>query len=174
MNSAMNFNFGHFFGLTAAFLLLGAAPARAADPAAPMPVAIAESEAFEVVGRLEDEGFVFYIDRADSNAPVLGAELEVETGGQSAKAVFRAERGDYLIADADWLKPLRQPGAYPLAMTLVAGADSDLLSADFDVPAPPAAAAGSAGLGSLLGGLAGLGLLVALLLRRRAGQGGRP
>ena len=168
----MNFNFGHFFGLTVAFALAGPV-ALAADVPAPIPVAVAESEAFEVVGRLEDEGFVFYIDRADSNAPVLGATLEVETGGKSAKAAVRAERGDYLIADAEWLKPLRQPGEYPLAMTLVAGADSDLLTADFDVHAPPAAAAGSAGVGGLLGGLALLGGLVALLLWRRGQKGGR-
>lgn len=168
----MNFNFGHFFGLTVALLLAGTAPA--VEPAgAPIPVAVAESETFEVVGRLEDEGFVFYIDRADSNAPVLGATLEVETGGKSAKAVFRAERGDYLIADAEWLKPLRQPGEYPLAMTLVAGNDSDLLTADFDVHAPPAAAADSAGIGRAVGGLAILGGLAALLLWRRAKKGGQ-
>jgi hypothetical protein len=167
----MNFNFGHFFGLTVALLLAGPVPA-AEQAGAPIPVAVAESEAFEVVGRLEDEGFVFYIDRADSNAPVLGATLEVETGGKAAKAVFRAERGDYLIADAEWLKPLSQPGEYPLAMTLVAGADSDLLTADFDVPAPPAAAAAAAGGGRTLGGLAVLGGLVAALLWRRARKGG--
>ncbi len=168
----MNFNFGHFFGLTVALLLATAVPA--ADQAgAPIPVAVAESEAFEVVGRLEDEGFVFYIDRADSNAPVLDATLEVETGGKSAKAVFRAERGDYLIADAEWLKPLRQPGEYLLAMTLVAGADSDLLTADFDVHAPLAAAAGSTAASRTVGGLVLLGVLVALLLWRRARKGGR-
>lgn len=168
----MNFNFGHFFWLTVALLLATVAPA--ADQAgAPIPVAVAESEAFEVVGRLEDEGFVFYIDRADSNAPVLDATLEVETGGKSAKAVFRAERGDYLIADTDWLKPLRQPGEYPLAMTLVAGADSDLLTADFDVHAPLAAAAGSTAASRTVGGLVLLGVLVALLLWRRARKGGR-
>lgn len=168
----MNFNFGHFFGLTVALLLTAAVQAETASPT-PIPVAVAESEAFEVVGRLEDEGFVFYVDRADSNAPVLGATLEVETGGKAAKAVFRAERGDYLIADADWLKPLRQPGEYPLAMTLVAGADSDLLTADFDVHAPPAAAAGSAGGGWVLGGLLLLGLLVGALLWRRGRKGGQ-
>jgi hypothetical protein len=152
-----------------AFALAG--PVAGADGAAPVPVAVAESEAFEVVGRLEDAGFVFYIDRADSNAPVLGATLEVEVGGKSAKAVFRAERGDYLIADPDWLKPLRQPGEYPLAMTLVAGADSDLLTADFDVHAPPGAAASTAGIGRILAGLALLGGLVALLFWRRGRKG---
>ena len=95
----MSLKLGHVLGLSLAFALAGPV-AGAADPAAPIPVAVAESEAFEVVGRLEDEGFVFYIDRADSNAPVLGATLEVDTGGKAAKASFRAERGDYLIAFA--------------------------------------------------------------------------
>ncbi|MBK7900695.1 MAG: hypothetical protein KA603_01275 [Azonexus sp.] len=168
----MSLKLGHVLGLSLAFALAGPV-AGAADPAAPIPVAVAESEAFEVVGRLEDEGFVFYIDRADSNAPVLGATLEVDTGGKAAKASFRAERGDYLIADADWLKPLRQPGEYALAMTLVAGAESDLLTADFDVHAPSAAAAGTAGSGRILGGLALLAGLIALLLWRRGRKGGR-
>ena len=76
-------------------------------------------------------------------------------------------------ADADWLKPLRQPGEYALAMTLVAGAESDLLTADFDVHAPSAAAAGTAGSGRILGGLALLAGLIALLLWRRGRKGGR-
>ena len=168
----MNFNFGHFFGATVAFAL--AVPvALAADVPAPIPVAVAESEAFEVVGRLEDEGFVFYIDRADSNAPVLGATLEVESAGKAAKATFRAERGDYLIADAEWLKPLRQPGEYPLAMTLVAGADSDLLSADLDVFAAPEAAHDGWRPGRAGAWLAVALLIGAALVWRRSRKGGR-
>ena len=167
----MNFNFGHFFGATVAFAL--AVPvALAADVPAPIPVAVAESEAFEVVGRLEDEGFVFYIDRADSNAPVLGATLEVESAGKAAKATFRAERGDYLIADAEWLKPLRQPGEYLLAITLVAGADSDLLSADFAVQ-PGAAAPGGGWNGGRAVWLVLPLLFGAALLWWRGRKGGR-
>jgi hypothetical protein len=109
--------FGQIFLLTAALLLAGGLYAAEGQT----PVAVAESESFEAVGRLEDEGLVFYIDRSDSNAPVLGATLEVDSAGKSAKAVFRAERGDYLVADAEWLKPLRQPGQYPLGLTLIAG-----------------------------------------------------
>ncbi|MBP5998036.1 MAG: hypothetical protein KA535_08800 [Azonexus sp.] len=163
---------GHFSALTAAILLAAPMSGMALDATPPAPVAVAESETFEVVGRLADEGFVFFIDRADSNAPVLGATLEVETGGKAARAAFRTERGDYLIADAEWLKPLRQPGEYPLALTVIAGAESDLLTADFDVfPASTATGVG-AGFGRAAWVLAGLGVLGGGLLLRRWRKGG--
>jgi hypothetical protein len=169
----MNFIFGYFFRLTAGMLLAVGLGVQAAEGPAPIPVAIAESELFEVVGRLEDEGFVFYIDRADSNEPVLAAALEVESAGKAAKAVFRAERGDYLIADADWLKSLRQPGEYPLAFTVNAGDESDLLAAEFRVTALPSDAAGGVGLGLAGWWLALAGLLAVALIWRRARNGGK-
>ena len=100
---------------------------------APMPVAVAESGAFEAVGRLSDEGLVWFIDRADSNAPVLDARLEVEANGQTQVARFRPEQGDYLLADAGWLAPLRREGGHALALTLIAGEESDLLTGELDV-----------------------------------------
>lgn len=164
---------GYFSVLTAAILLAAPMGAMALEPMPPAPVAVAESETFEVVGRLQDEGFVFFIDRADSNAPVLGATLEVETGGRAAKAAFRAERGDYLIADAAWLKPLRQPGEYPLALTVIAGAESDLLTADFDVFAASTATGAGSGFGAAAWVLAGLAVLAGGLFVLRWRKGSR-
>lgn len=157
--------------LLAAALLLAVGLADAAQRA--LPVAVAESESFEAVGRLEDEGFSWYIDRADSNAPVLGARLEVEANGRAVQAVFRPEQGDYLIADSAWLAPLRQPGEHMLALTVMAGEESDLLSAELHVdagakePAPAALATpvGMAGGAAVLAGLFWLG--------RRKMKGGR-
>ncbi|MBP6188749.1 MAG: hypothetical protein KA435_02905 [Azonexus sp.] len=169
----MNFNFGYFFRLTAALLLAAGLSAQAAEGPAPIPVAVAESELFEVVGRLEGDGFVFYIDRADSNVPVLAATLEVESAGKAAKAVFRAENGDYLIADAEWLKPLRQPGEHPLALTVIAGEESDLLTADFMVTALPVDTAVGLGLGRAGWWLALPGLMAVGLIWRRARKGGK-
>ena len=128
----MKSKFIRFPASTAAVLLATRLFAAEAAPA-PVPVAVLESEAFEAVGRLRDEGLSWFVDRADSNAPVLGAAIEVEAGGRTATAVFRAERGDYLIADADWLKPLRQPGEHALAMTVVAGEESDLIAGELQV-----------------------------------------
>ncbi len=139
-----NFNFGLFFRLTVGpavvsmlvgFLLAAAGPAWAVEGPAPQPVAVAESELFEVVARLGEDGLVLHVDRPDSNAPVLAAELELEHGGKAVKAVFRPAQGDYLVADRAWLQAFGQPGSYPLAMTVIAGEDSDLLSADLRVMA---------------------------------------
>ena len=146
-------NFGHFFGLTVGICLglAGNGLAAAAQPAA-----VAESELFEVVGRLGEEGMILYVDRSETNAPVLGAVLEVESGGRAAKAVFRPATGDYLLADAAWLAPLRQPGGHPLAITVLAGDDSDLLSAELDVSPEAAAPAAGPVDGRLGGALAAL------------------
>lgn len=139
----MKSKFIRFPASTAAVLL--ATRLFAAEAVLPaVPVAVLESEAFEAVGRLQDEGLSWFVDRADSNAPVLGAAIEVEAGGRTASAVFRAERGDYLIADADWLKPLRQPGEHALAMTVVAGEESDLIAGELRVEGAAKAAAATA------------------------------
>ena len=160
-----------FFRLTAALLLAGSVFVQAAELPLPIPVVVAESESFEVVGRLDTEGFTFFVDRAASNAPVLNAALEVEQGGRKAKARFRNESGDYLIDDAAWLQPLRQPGEYALAFTLVAGDEADLLVADFDVSGASTAATALPIAGGWVAGIAGLSLLLLLggaWWRRRA------
>lgn len=46
------------------------------------------------------------IDHCDSNEPVLGAGLEVESGALKALATFRAESGDCVVTDAAFLKAL--------------------------------------------------------------------
>lgn len=141
--------------LLATLLALPGLPVLAAE--VPLPVLTAESEAFEVVGRLESAGLVLHVDRAPSNEPVLAATLEIEAGGRTATAVFRSASGDYLIADAAWPEPLRQAGEHALALTLIAGEDSDLLSGELIVAEAPAEAVAS-------GGRLGLVLLAALLL----------
>lgn len=165
-----------FLWLTVAALLsrpvlAGTAPAAAAAATA-TPLVVIESESFEVVGRLGDEGLVWWIDRADTNAPVLGATLEVERAGQTAKALFRPEQGDYLIADREWLQPLRAVGHHPLALTLIAGEDSDLLAGELEVEnAVAGASTVEFGLGAIFWALGGLllGALGLLGLRRRRG-----
>lgn len=160
------------FGLfTAAIVGLG--PLQAAELPTPIPVVVAESEEFEIVGRLDEKGFVFHVDRSASNAPVLAASLEVEADGRKAPARFRPESGDYLIDDAAWLTPLRTPGEHVLAFTLLTGEESDLLSAEFAVL--PASTAGNAAVSGLAGPLAGVVLLVLAVLgwrlrRQRKGE----
>lgn len=152
--------------------LLAALPARATGMPAPLPVVTALSEAFEIVGRLDDAGFVFHVDRAPNNEPVLAATLAVEVDGREAKARFRPESGDYLIDDAAWLKPLRVPGAHALSFTLIAGEESDLLTGDLDVPVPASDRLATSGLAWPLGGGALLIAVVFLVWRLRHRQTG--
>lgn len=154
-------------GLLSRPLQAGTVPASA--PAV-TPLVVMESESFEAVGRLNEEGFVWWIDRADTNAPVFGATLEVERAGQTAQALFRPEQGDYLIADREWLQPLRSVGHHPLALTLIAGEDSDLLAGELEVEN-----AGDSVSTVEFGWAAGLALLAGLLFAglglRKLGQG---
>lgn len=154
---------------TAAFV--SSAALAAEGPVVAIPAIVADSDAFEIVGRLYPEGLVLHVDRAPDNAPVLGATLQVEAAGRSANAAFRSERGDYLVADADWLAPLRAAGEHPLAFTLVAGDDGDLLSGDLVVDGEAAPAGDRAGrfVWPLAGGAALLGLGAFAIVRRRRG-----
>lgn len=159
------------FGLLTA-ALIGPGLLPAAEMPTPIPVVVAESEEFEIVGRLDEKGFVFHVDRSASNAPVLAAKLEIEADGRPAVARFRPESGDYLIDDTAWLTPLRTPGEHALSFTLLAGEESDLLSADFAVLA--ASTAGTGGVSGLAWPLAGVALLLLAVLGwrlRRTHQG---
>lgn len=128
----------------AALLLVANAPALAAPgahgpngehldgpttmrAASALPRVEAKSEAFELVAELRANELAIVVDRYESNEPVLGAKLEVESGTLKAVAAFRAEQGDYAVTDAELLKALAAPGEHGLVFTLVAGNDSDLL-----------------------------------------------
>jgi len=128
----------------AAILLCGSAPVLAAPgahgpngehldapatmrAASALPRVEAKSEAFELVAELRASELTILVDRYESNEPVLGAKLEVESGAFKATAAFRAEQGDYVVTDAAMLKALAAPGEHGLVFTLVAGKDSDLL-----------------------------------------------
>jgi hypothetical protein len=92
-----------------------------------LPRVEAKSESFELVAELRASELAIFVDRFDSNEPVLGAQLEVESGSLKAVATFRAEQGDYAVTDSAMLKELAAPGEHGLVFTLVAGKDSDLL-----------------------------------------------
>lgn len=95
--------------------------------ASSLPRVEAKSEVFELVAELRASELAILVDRYESNEPVLGAKLEVESGALKAVAAFRAEQGDYVVTDAAMLKALAAPGEHGLVFTLVAGKDSDLL-----------------------------------------------
>ncbi|MEF8714618.1 MAG: hypothetical protein V5B39_13860 [Accumulibacter sp.] len=99
------------------------------------------SEEVEMVGVLAGEELVIYLDRADNNAPIQGAQIEVEGQGIKGVATNLADGVYGLSAPA-----LAQAGKYSLMMTVQAGQIADLLSADLLVEEKvPAASADSHG-----------------------------
>lgn len=91
------------------------------------------TEAFEMVGHLQDGELSVLIDRYDTNEPVLNGKLEVEFNGMKAAAKFHADHGDYAIDDENFLNALAKPGKHALLFTLTAGDDSDLLEGMLEV-----------------------------------------
>lgn len=109
-------------------------------PSAPaFPRVEAHTEAFELVAELRGAELVIVVDRYETNEPVLGAQLEVDSGGVKALARFRPEQGDYAVTDPALLKALAAAGEHGLVFTLVAGSESDLLDGTLvTAPAPGA------------------------------------
>jgi hypothetical protein len=102
-------------------------PAQAATGTSKAPRMEARSESFELVGALREDEFSMLINRFETNEPVLDAKVEIETGALKAPAKFHADMGDYAVDDAAFLKALKAPGAHAVVVTIVAGAESDLL-----------------------------------------------
>lgn len=93
----------------------------------------AASADLEMVGSLEGETLVVYVDRFASNEPVLNAQVELESGDWKAVLTSRSD-GAY-VAPAG---PLARPGRYALVATVEAGDLTDLLDATLAVPPPSA------------------------------------
>jgi hypothetical protein len=88
----------------------------------------AVSEIFELVGVLSGKQITLYLDRFADNSPVRDAQIELEIGG----AKFKAEKhGDdeYEVVLPDALKP----GVVPVAATVIAGIETDLLVGELDI-----------------------------------------
>jgi hypothetical protein len=111
-------------------------PAPVLSAGASVPRAEAKSELFELVARIEGGALSILIDRYDTNEPVLGAAVEVESGPLKEKAVFRREQGDYAVTNAKLLEALSAPGSHAIVFTVNAGKDSDLLDGALQVRHP--------------------------------------
>ena len=93
----------------------------------------AKSETFELVGALRDDELSMLINRFETSEPVLDAKVEVESGKMKAVARFHADLGDYSVDDAAFLKAMKAPGEHALVITVMAGAESDLLDGTLQV-----------------------------------------
>lgn len=142
----------------------GAPPAPAVGSVAPR--FDARTDVFELVGVLAGADLIVYLDRAGNNAPVDGAEIELESGAFKAKAQ-RIDVGTYRVQAG----PLAAAGKHALTLSAQAGDDADLLTATFDNPAATGAAATADDHGELWLWLVGGGVLLAIAgavaMRRR-------
>jgi hypothetical protein len=142
-------------------------------PASPRVIAV--SEKYQLVGIVEGEVLVIYLDRAEDNSPVTAATLEVSLDGQSYKAELHEKAASYEVT----APVLRKPGSYEVLVTLAEGGEHDLLAGTLKIP-PAGARAGGNGTRSLRqvltdavssspGGRAGIGLAGFVLLAAAGG-----
>ncbi len=161
-----------------------ASAAGVAGASSTVPRLEAQTETFELVGRLQADEFSLFIARFETGEPVLGAQVEVETGGLRAVAAFHADQGDYAVEAPALLAALQAPGAHPVVVTVVAGAESDLLDGTLVGAAAPAQPADGHGLptggalaaatAAVLAAAAAAWLAIAALRRRSNTRGDRP
>lgn len=134
---------------------------------ATQPRFVASSESFELVGVVEGAQLTLYLDRADTNAPVDAAQIELDVGGEKLNAAPKGE-GRYAVPLPK--AALAAARAVPIIATVTAGDESDLLNAE--LPAPPhehpPTRAPRAWLWSLAALLAAL-LALTVFIKRRGG-----
>ncbi|MEW6648377.1 MAG: efflux RND transporter periplasmic adaptor subunit [Pseudomonadota bacterium] len=111
-----------------------AAPALPATPLAPRFEATASG--LELLGRLHNGTLTLWLDAWDSNAPIAGAVIDMESGEWKATAQ-ELEPGLYR-ADAG---PLAQPGRHNLMLFVHAGEIDEVLLATLEVSAEETVAA---------------------------------
>jgi membrane fusion protein, heavy metal efflux system len=111
--------------------------------AATAPRAEAYSDVYELVAVRGQEEILLYLDRFKSNEPVSGALIEADTPTGILKATPRGE-GVYALKAPFVAKP----GSHPLTLTILEGAQADLLTLTLVVPDEA-----GAGMGGWLRGL---------------------
>lgn len=136
----------------------------------------AATETFEMVGRLENGALTMFVNRFETNEPVLQAKVELESGEHKAVATYQAQPGSYVVSEPKFVEALSKPGTHPVMVTLTAGDEADLLEATLNISASPTevadersktpvlALAGTFGLGVL-----GAGVWIARKRRSNAG-----
>jgi membrane fusion protein, heavy metal efflux system len=133
----------------------------AGAPASPR--VVATSEKYQLVGIVEGEVLVIYLDRAEDNAPVTTATLEVSLDGQSHKAELHEKAATYEVT----APLLRKPGSYEVLVTLAEGGEHDLLVGTLKIPAAISGAGG--GSRRIPGGRTVIGLIGFVLLAASGG-----
>lgn len=140
-------------------------PAQASGPAHPRFAAI--SDLFELVGVLEGDVLTLYLDHADSNAPVEGAELEFELGTETlpVESVGPGSFSAHLPAEP-------KEGEYAVVATVITADAADVLAGTLDVHHADEAVAEELPHASawLPWGVAGAAVLALLIVVLRSGK----
>lgn len=108
------------------------------------PRAEASSDLLELVVVARGEELVIHLDEYRTNMPIQGAAIEID----SPAGVLKARP----VSDGVYAAPaafLARPGAYDLALTVMANGAVDVLAATLKVPEPPPAAAESSRAGRI-------------------------
>ncbi len=96
------------------------------------------------MGVLDGRQLTLYLDRAADNAPVIGAQIELEIGGAPHKLEIGGAPHKATVQDEVYaltLPAAPQPGVLPVTATVTAGAEMDLLAAELEIPEAVAALA---------------------------------
>jgi hypothetical protein len=93
-----------------------------------LPRFAAVSETFELVGVLDGKQITLYLDRFADNAPVRGAQIELEIAGAKFQAEAHGDDAYEMV-----LKEAPKPGVLPITATVTAGAEVDLLAGELDL-----------------------------------------
>jgi RND family efflux transporter MFP subunit len=89
---------------------------------------------FELVAVAGGDRLTIYVDRVETNEPVVGAAIEISLDGQPGLKAASTGQGTY-EATAPWLS---EPGPKPLVFTVMAGSEADLLNGVLNVADPSA------------------------------------
>lgn len=101
-------------------------PTSAASEAAPR--AATATETFGVLVAARDGGLTLYLDRVETNEPVTGARIEVESGASRTDAQ-PVEPGVYRVDTEHFALP----GKYPMTIVVEAEGTADLMTATLEV-----------------------------------------
>lgn len=101
------------------------------DTAVPTNVPRLESvgNEIELVATAENRTLTLYLDRADTNEPVTGAEIEVSGEDIPAQLATPSDDGVYVI-EADWIAA---PGSKALTFVVTADGQTDLLNGTLEI-----------------------------------------
>lgn len=102
-------------------------PTAAAAEAAPRAVSVTET--FGVLVAARHGGLTLYLDRAETNEPVTGARIEVESGALRTNAQ-PVEPGVYGIETEHFTRS----GKYPMTIAVETEDAADLMSVTLEVP----------------------------------------